>query len=116
MASRGLFVHGGILLLASVLAFRTWTYDADKAPKHGETDLWPGTPAQVQMVRFESNVGTITLEPHQDSFGSYFIGTVKKNPNPADKDKKDAVPPGATESKPPEDKAQEAPKTTRFIA
>jgi hypothetical protein len=113
MAARGLFVHGGILLVAAIFALRTWTYDADKAPKHGETDLWSGSPAQVQMVRFESNVGTITLEPHHDSFGSYFVGTVKKNPAPpAKKDE----PPGTTESKPPEKPAVEEPKITRFIA
>jgi hypothetical protein len=111
MAERGLFVHAGILAVAALFAFRTWTYDADKAPKHGETDLWPGNPSQVQMVRFESNVGTITLEPRHDSYGSYFIGVVKKNAPPAKKDE-----PGATESKPPENKPPEEPKITRFIA
>ena len=113
MAARGLFVHGGILVFAAILAVRTWTYDADKAPKHGETDLWQGTPSQVQMVRFESSVGTVTLEPRQDSYGSYFIGTVKKNAAPPQK-KDDHT--GAMESQPPEEKPSEEPKVARFIS
>ncbi|HVU05173.1 MAG TPA: DUF4340 domain-containing protein [Polyangiaceae bacterium] len=112
MIARGLAVHVGLLVVASALAVRTWTYDASKAPKHGETELWPGNPDQVQMVRFESKVGTMTLEPRRDSNGSYFIGVAKKNPPP----KTDAQQPQGNESKPPEPAAPEEPKITKFIA
>ena len=79
---RGLTIHGAILAAAAAVAFRTWTYDESKAPKHGETDMWSGTPEQVQEVRFESKAGTLSLEPRQDSYGKYFIGHVKKVPQP----------------------------------
>jgi len=111
MVARGLYAHVGLLALASLLAIRTWTKVADTTPQHGETDLWPGKPDQVEMVRFDSNVGTITVEPRRDSHGPYFIGVVKKNPAPPPK--KDE--PQASESKPAEPPSNE-PKITKFIA
>ncbi len=52
-AARGLVIHTAILAVAGCLALKTWTYDAEKAPKHGETELWPGNPDQLQAVRIE---------------------------------------------------------------
>lgn len=111
---RSVTLHGAVLAVAGLLAFRSWTKGEDTGPKHGETELWPGTPAQVQEVRFESKGGTIRLEPREDSHGRYFIGTVKKNPNPADKDKK--TPPAGSASVPPEPPKVEEPKTARFVS
>src|SRR5437773_5916714 len=84
---RGLAVHGALLAAATLFAFKTWTYDESKAPKHGETDLWSGTVDQVQEVKFDAKggAGTLSLEPRQDSFGKYFIGHVKKAPQPEPK-------------------------------
>jgi hypothetical protein len=100
---RGLTIHGVLLAAAAVTAFRTWTYDESKAPKHGETDLWSGTPEQVQEVRFEAKAGTLSLEPRQDSFGKYYIGHVKKAPQPPepkkDGDQSQAEPPPSNEPK-----------------
>jgi len=106
---RGLALHGALLGAATLVAFRTWTYDASKAPKHGETDLWPGTPEQVQEVRFEAKTGTLSIEPRQDSFGRYFIGNVKKAAAP--EPKKDGDP---AQSEPPPQPAEA--KLARFIA
>jgi hypothetical protein len=77
---RGLAAHGAIFAVAALFAYRTWTYDESKEPKHGETELWPGTPDQVQQVEFEAKGGSLTLEPHQDTNGRYFVGEVKKPP------------------------------------
>ncbi len=82
MIARGLWMHGAILALAAGFAYRTWTYDASKAPKHGETELWPGTPDQIREVRFETKGGSLSLVPRQDSNGRYFVGTVKKTAPP----------------------------------
>jgi len=114
MAARGLVIHTAILAVAGCLALKTWTYDADKAPKHGETDLWPGNPDQVQMVRYESKLGTLALEPRRDKEGRYFVGTVKKAAS-AEPEKKvdehgqplESAPPPATPAEP---------KISRFVA
>lgn len=106
---RGLAVHIGILAMAALVAFRTWTYDESKAPKHGETDLWSGTPEQVQEIRFEAKAGTLSLEPRQDSFGKYYVGHVKKAPEP----KKEG---DQSQSSQPEPPAPNEPKLASFIA
>lgn len=79
---RGLAAHGALFAVAALFAYRTWTYDETKEPKHGETELWPGSPDQVQQVEFDVKGGSITLEPHQDANGRYFVGEAKK-PAPA---------------------------------
>lgn len=107
---RGLAIHGALLGAATLVAFRTWTYDASKAPKHGETDLWPGTPDQVQEVRFEAKTGTLSIEPRQDSFGKYFIGHVKKAAQ-APEPKKDGDQSQSEPTPPPNE-----PKVAQFIA
>jgi hypothetical protein len=112
MAARGLVIHGAILALAGALALRTWTKDESVAPKAGETELWPLRVKDVQEVRFESKAGVIRVEPREDTAGKYFIGTVKKNPEP----KKEPPPAGSaaiTPEKPPE---PEEPKSSQFIA
>src|SRR5882757_5817571 len=118
MVSRGLLVHTAILAVAGGLALKTWTTDEDQAPKHGETDLWPGTPDQVQEVRYEAKQGAgfLSLEPHRDTTGKYFVGTVKKTAAAIDEKKVDEhgnpIPPA--ESTPPANPAE--PKISRFIA
>jgi hypothetical protein len=113
MIARGLIIHGGILVVASGLAFRTWTYDAEKEPKHGETELWAGSPEQVRELRYDSKVGTLTLTPHEDKVGHYYVGFAKKNPNPAP-----AKPPAgqSIDGKDQEPPKPEEAKTARFIA
>jgi len=116
MVARGLVVHTALLALAAGLAFHSWTADPNQAPKHGETELWAGRPDQVHEVRYESRLGDLTLQPHEDSNGRYYVGFAKKKsppdaakkPDPSSAqsiDGKDREPP-----KPPEE------KTARFIA
>jgi hypothetical protein len=113
MAARGLVVHGAILVCAAALAFRTWTYDASKAAKHGETELWSGSSEQMEELRYESKLGTLRLEPRRDTNGRYFIGTVKRAASAAPEKKPDdhgqTVDPKDAEPKP-------EPKIGRFIA
>jgi hypothetical protein len=107
-AVRGLVGHGVTLVIASVLAVRTWTYDETKAPKHGETELWAGNPDQVQEVRFESKAGTLVLEPRRDSNGPYFVGEVHRVATPPP-EKKDGA---QSQSEPP----PPPPKVGYFVA
>lgn len=112
--SKSVALHGALLALSGILAFRTWTKGEDTAPKHGETDLWPGAPEQVQEVRFESKVGTLRLEPREDSHGKYYIGTVKKNPEPPQPKKPEDQ--AKASSTPPPPPPSTEPKITHFIA
>lgn len=110
---KSLGLHGALLALSGLVAFRMWTKGEDTSPKHGETELWSGVPSQVQEVRFESKVGTLRLEPREDSHGRYFIGTVKKNPDPAAQKKPDDQ---AKASAAPEPPPSTEPKISHFIA
>jgi hypothetical protein len=73
--------------------------------------MWSGAPEQVQEVRFESKAGTLSLEPRQDSYGKYFIGHVKKVPQP-NEPKKDGDQNQAQSEPPPPNE----PKLATFIA
>ncbi|HEX3595360.1 MAG TPA: DUF4340 domain-containing protein [Polyangiaceae bacterium] len=114
MITRGLLIHTAILAVAGGLALKTWTTDETKAPKHGETDLWPGSPDQVQEVRYEAKQGLLTLEPHHDSTGAYYVGTVKKNPSAEPEKKLDEHGNPVASTPPPANPSE--PKTSRFIA
>jgi hypothetical protein len=114
MAARGLVIHTAILAVAGCLALKTWTYDADKAPKHGETDLWPGNPDQVQMVRYESKLGTLALEPRRDKEGRYYVGTVKKAASAEPEKKLDEH--GQPLESTPAPATPTEPKISRFVA
>ena len=114
MINRGLIVHTAILAVAGGLALKTWTKDESTAPKHGETDLWPGTPDQLQEVKYEEKRGTLVLEPHRDTTGRYFVGMVKKSAS-AEPEKKLDPHGQPMESEPPPATPAE-PKTSHFIA
>jgi len=117
MVSRGLLVHTALLAVAGGLALKTWTYDAEKAPKHGETDLWPGNPDQVQEIRYEAKQGLLTLEPHRDTNGRYFVGTVKKSASAEPEKKLDPHGNPIEESTPTPAPANPGePKISRFVA
>jgi len=114
MVARGLVIHTAILALAAGLAFKTFTKDDSATPQHGETELWAGKPDQVQELRFEHKVGTLTLVPHQDSNGTYYVGTAKKNPS-ATPEKKPEGAQSSTEPDAPKPAPAEA-KVAHFIA
>jgi len=114
MVNRGLLVHTAILAVAGGLALKTWTTDETKTPKHGETDLWPGNPDQVEEIRYEAKQGLLTLEPHRDATGRYYVGVVKKSPSAEPEKKLDEHGQPIASSEPP--KAPTEPKISRFIA
>lgn len=114
MVNRGLLIHTAILAVAGGLALKTWTTDETKAPKHGETDLWSGNPDQVQEIRYEAKQGVLTLEPHRDTEGRYFVGMVKKNPSAEPEKKLDEHGQPVESTPPPATPAE--PKISRFIA
>lgn len=72
-------VHLGILAVASIAAVLVWTRDKEPlAASQGEVAVWPGRPADVERVTYESKTRTVRLDARTDGAGRYFLGTVEK--------------------------------------
>ena len=109
--NRSLFVHGSVLVLASVLAYSGYT---KSAPPPGtqrlDVQVWSGPPEQVSKIELEMEGRKVTLEAKQDKDGRYFVGELtreKRQPPPGMK-------PDAGAEKPPDPKPES--ETVRFIA
>lgn len=82
IAVKSLAVHGAILVVAGVLALKTYTAEEGPADKHVEVELWGGSPEQIERVRYEAEAGKMSLEQRTDSEGRYYIGSVVKIEEP----------------------------------
>ena len=113
---RELLIHGALLVVAAVLGFAVWTHDdsASKVDDDLMAQVWPGKPADVQRVEWDGKA-KVSLEPHHDGEGTWYVTTVQKSqvtlkPDHGDaKGKKDEK---SSHAKPP--KPEE--KTIRFLA
>ena len=77
-ASKGLYVHIGLLALAGVSAVGVWTREKQpKALSAGDVVVW-SSKGDVESVRFEGKSKTVTLEAKKDAVGRYFVGSVDK--------------------------------------
>ncbi|MDI1474956.1 DUF4340 domain-containing protein [Polyangium sp. y55x31] len=80
---RGLFVHVGLFVLASVSAVAVWTRDEQpKALVQTEATVWPGRPADVAKVVFEGKNRKVSLESKSDKLGAYYLGTLEREATP----------------------------------
>lgn len=88
-ALRGLVLHGGLLVVAAVLALLVWTRsDKPVAEAREQVKVWAGAPAEVQRVVFDSDKRKVTLVGHKDEQGRWYVGTVDrtyKSPKPMPK-------------------------------
>ncbi|MCA9639754.1 MAG: DUF4340 domain-containing protein [Myxococcales bacterium] len=109
--NRSLFLHGGLLLLASALAYSGYTKSAPPAgTQRLEVQVWSGTPDQLSKIELEMQGRKVTLEGKQDKEGRYYVGELtREKRKPPTLVKADA---GA--EKPPEPKPES--ETVRFIA
>lgn len=76
MAGRSVWLHVGVLGVASALALRSWTTDAAQQPGEAGVELWGGSAAQVKSVYFETKDRKVRIEPRTDERGVYYVGTV----------------------------------------
>ena len=103
-ATKGLWLHLGLLGVATTVAFATSSAKNEPAEgKRVEAELVPGPADAVRLVTFEVEDRKVRVVPAKDSVGRYAVVEVTKEPSKAG-----AVDAGANASKPAE--------TRRFIA
>lgn len=79
MRSNSLFVHGGLLLLASGLAYAGFTKSAPASGSQRlEVQVYSGTPAQLERVEFSTENRTVSLVAKSDKAGRYFVGELSR--------------------------------------
>ena len=80
MLVKGLFVHAGLFVVASVMALRAWTSEdqVETREKHVAAELWGGKPEQVERISFDSKKVKLDMEARKDERGRYFVGTLTK--------------------------------------
>jgi hypothetical protein len=61
IAARSLAMHTAVLVVAGILALRTWTKDEDTSTRHAEAEVWSGSTDKLERITYESEVGTVTL-------------------------------------------------------
>jgi hypothetical protein len=105
---KGLWPHFVALVVAAALALSMWSRDekAIKAEESQKVEIWGGTPAELERIRFESPTRTVTLDVRKDAVGRFYVTEVDKEETKSPHGQPDA---GAPTSEPPKR------STTRFI-
>lgn len=101
--TRGIWVHVGLLVVASTFALYISARKTEPNPTGGpSTDLWRVEPEQVQTIVFDGTEKRVTIEPRHDAVGDYAVVTLETfaKPEPVD---------AGTATKP-------APQIKRFIS
>jgi hypothetical protein len=70
---QSLWVHGLALVLASGLAWKTWT-DEETSPSltRDRVQVWPANVDQLESMRFESEKRTVDVLVHKDEHGRWY--------------------------------------------
>ncbi len=78
-AFKGLVLHGGLLVVAAVLALVVWTRsDKPVEEARDQVKVWAGSPDQVQRIEYNGDKRTVTLVAHKDSHGRWYVGMVDR--------------------------------------
>lgn len=93
MVARNLSVHGLLFVVASVLAFRSWTAEETPSNKHVGVELWSGKAKDVSKVEFTTTKKHLLLSPQSDKQGVFYVGTVSVLAAAKKADTTDAKPP-----------------------
>lgn len=81
---RGMFVHVGALVVASIFAAAMWTKSKEpKALATGDVTVWSASPDAIDSVRYETKAKKVSLVAKKDATGRYFVGEVEKEAAPA---------------------------------
>jgi hypothetical protein len=114
MLRRGVGLHVGLFVVASLLGLRAWTAEDEPNKKPVAAELWSGRVADLSRIEYRTEKKVVSLEPKEDESGRYFIGTVEtppEKPKPAASGP-DAGPAAAPKPAP----APESSEPKRFIS
>jgi hypothetical protein len=115
MLRRGLGLHVGLFVVASLLGLRAWTAEDEPNKKPVAAELWSGRVADLSRIEYRTEKKVVFLEPKEDEAGRYFIGTVETIPEkPKPAGAADAGAPAASPHAPPPTPESTEPK--RFIS
>lgn len=81
MLRRGLGLHVGLFVVASLLGLRAWTAEDELNKKPVAAELWSGRVSDLSRIEFRTSKKVVVLEPKEDEAGRYFIGTVEAIPD-----------------------------------
>jgi hypothetical protein len=115
MLRRGVGLHIGLFVVASLLGLRAWTAEDEPNKKAVAAELWSGRLADLSRIEYRTEKKVVSLEPKEDEGGRYFVGTVEtipEKPKPA-ASAADAGAPAATSPHAP---APESSEPKRFIS
>lgn len=117
MLRRGVGLHIGLFVVASLLGLRAWTAEDEPNKKPVAAELWSGRVADLSRIEYRTEKKVVSLEPKEDEGGRYFIGTVEtiaEKPKPA----ASAADAGAPAATPPSPHAPppESSEPKRFIS
>lgn len=76
---RSLWAHGLVLVVASGLAWTTWT--REETPVHltrERVQVWPGRIEQLESVRFETSKQTVEIVANKDDAGRWYVVRVDR--------------------------------------
>ena len=71
-------VHGALLVIALLLAYRAWTGEEEKEQKTGEYVVWSQSPESFQSLAFKSENKEVLIERRSDEAGKYLWGKVTR--------------------------------------
>lgn len=113
MLRRGLGLHIGLFVVASLLGLRAWTAEDEPNKKPVAAELWSGRVSDLSRIEYRTEKKVVSLEPKEDEGGRYFIGTVETIPEKPKPASADAGAPAAT---PPHAPPPESGEPKRFIS
>jgi hypothetical protein len=76
MISKGLLMHGGVLVVAGILALRASTKDDALDAKDSGVEIWGGSASKLERIELRSKKRQLTLEAATDENGRFFVGTL----------------------------------------
>jgi hypothetical protein len=115
MLRRGVGLHIGLFVVASLLGLRAWTAEDEPNKKPVAAELWSGRVTDLSRIEYRTEKKVVSLEPKEDEGGRYFIGTVEtipEKPKPA----ASAADAGAPAATPPHPPMPESSEPKRFIS
>jgi hypothetical protein len=80
MLRKGLGLHVGLFVVASLLGLRAWTAEDEPNKKPVAAELWNGRVSDLSRIEYRTEKKVVSLEPKEDEAGRYFIATVETIP------------------------------------